>query len=113
MTWQKHFLKLLNHDLRTKEAPKHMIDAFYEGLKTQQNGYSPSFGLPELRDAIAYDESAIACDESAIACDESAAAGVKKATNETTIDHDKNGFYVLCADAGMYTINGHRRLSKW
>ena len=38
-------------------TPDHMIDAFYKGLKDQRNGYSPSYGLPELRDAIALDES--------------------------------------------------------
>ena len=38
-------------------TPEHMIDAFYTALKDQRNGYSPSYGLPELRDAIALDES--------------------------------------------------------
>jgi len=38
-------------------TPEHMIDAFSKGLKDQRNGYSPSYGLPELRDAIALDES--------------------------------------------------------
>ena len=38
-------------------TPDHMISAFNKGLKDQQNGYSPSNGLPELRDAIALDES--------------------------------------------------------
>ena len=38
-------------------TPVHMIDAFSEGLKNQRNGYSPSYGLPELREAIALDES--------------------------------------------------------
>ena len=38
-------------------TPNHMIEAFYKGLKEQQNGYSPSYGLPELREAISYDES--------------------------------------------------------
>jgi len=39
------------------QTPRHMIHAFYDGLKSQQNGYSPSYGLPELREAISYDES--------------------------------------------------------
>ena len=38
-------------------TPDHMIDAFCKGLKNQRNNYSPSYGLPELRDAIALDES--------------------------------------------------------
>jgi len=38
-------------------TPNHMIEAFYKGLKEQQNGYSPSYGLPELREAISYNES--------------------------------------------------------
>ena len=38
-------------------TPDHMIEAFYNSLKSQQNNYSPSYGLPELRDAIALDES--------------------------------------------------------
>jgi len=39
------------------KTPTHMIDAFSEGLRNQRNGYSPSYGLPELRQAIALDES--------------------------------------------------------
>ena len=39
------------------QTPDHMIDAFCRGLKDQRNGYSPSYGLPELRDSIALDES--------------------------------------------------------
>ena len=39
------------------KTPSHMIDAFSEGLKNQNNGYSPSYGLPELRQAIALEES--------------------------------------------------------
>ena len=38
------------------QTPDHMIDAFCRGLKDQRNGYSPSYGLPELRDSIALDE---------------------------------------------------------
>ena len=38
-------------------TPKHMIDAFQKALDNQENGYSPSYGLPELRTAIANDES--------------------------------------------------------
>ena len=38
-------------------TPTHMIDAFYKALKSQNNGYSPSYGLPQLREAIALDES--------------------------------------------------------
>lgn len=38
-------------------TPNHMIEAFYKGLIEQNNGYSPSYGLPELREAIAVDES--------------------------------------------------------
>lgn len=38
-------------------TPNHMIDAFCEGLRNQRNGYSPSYGLPEIRKAIALDES--------------------------------------------------------
>ena len=37
-------------------TPKHMIEAFQEALARQENGYSPSYGLPELRRAIAKDE---------------------------------------------------------
>ena len=38
-------------------TPNHMIDAFADALINQRNGYSPSYGLPELREAIAFDES--------------------------------------------------------
>ncbi len=38
-------------------TPDHMIDAFCEGLRNQNNGYSPSYGIQGLREAIALDES--------------------------------------------------------
>ena len=37
-------------------TPSHMIDAYVDALRTGKNGYSPSYGLPELRTAIAQDE---------------------------------------------------------
>ena len=37
-------------------TPKHMVDAYVNALQTGNNGYSPSYGLPELRAAIAHDE---------------------------------------------------------
>ena len=37
-------------------TPKHMVDAYVEGLESGNNGYSPSYGLPRLRKAIAADE---------------------------------------------------------
>ena len=37
-------------------TPAHMIDAYVDALRTGKNGYSPSYGLPELRTAIAQDE---------------------------------------------------------
>ncbi len=37
-------------------TPEHMIDAFSSALRGQNNGYSASYGLPELRNAIANDE---------------------------------------------------------
>ena len=37
-------------------TPKHMIEAYISALENGKNGYSPSYGLPELRDAIAKDE---------------------------------------------------------
>lgn len=37
-------------------TPKHMVDAYVKALKDGNNGYSPSYGLPELRSAIAQDE---------------------------------------------------------
>ena len=38
-------------------TPSHMIDAFCKALRNQRNGYAPSYGLPELREAISVDES--------------------------------------------------------
>ena len=38
-------------------TPIHMIDEFSNALRKQKNGYSPSYGIPELREAIALDES--------------------------------------------------------
>lgn len=37
-------------------TPKHMVDAYISALQNGRNGYSPSYGLPELRKAIAKDE---------------------------------------------------------
>ena len=37
-------------------TPSHMVDAFVKALNDGRNGYSPSYGLPELRTAIANDE---------------------------------------------------------
>ena len=37
-------------------TPKHMVDAYVEGLESGNNGYSPSYGLPRLRKAISADE---------------------------------------------------------
>ena len=37
-------------------TPNHMIDAYHKALTDQQNGYSPAYGISELRDAIAEDE---------------------------------------------------------
>ncbi|MEC8671039.1 MAG: aminotransferase class I/II-fold pyridoxal phosphate-dependent enzyme [Candidatus Thermoplasmatota archaeon] len=37
-------------------TPEHMVEAYVEGLETGNNGYSPSYGLPRLRKAIAADE---------------------------------------------------------
>ena len=39
------------------KTPSHMIKAFSEALRNQKNGYSHSYGLIELREAIAYEES--------------------------------------------------------
>ncbi len=39
-------------------TPKHMVEAFAKALNDGRNGYSPSYGLPELREAIANDERA-------------------------------------------------------
>ena len=38
-------------------TPPHMVEAFTQALQSGRNGYSPSYGLPELRTAIAKDES--------------------------------------------------------
>ena len=38
-------------------TPKHMVDAYVTALTSGDNGYSPSYGLPKLRNAIAVDES--------------------------------------------------------
>ena len=37
-------------------TPKHMVDAYVDALQNGNNGYSPSYGLPQLRAAIAQDE---------------------------------------------------------
>ncbi len=37
-------------------TPLHMVEAFSNALSEGRNGYSPSYGLPELRTAIAQDE---------------------------------------------------------
>jgi len=37
-------------------TPTHMVDAYMESLASGNNGYSPSYGLPMLRTAIAEDE---------------------------------------------------------
>ena len=37
-------------------TPEHMVDAYAQALRDGRNGYSPSYGLPELRSAIAEDE---------------------------------------------------------
>ncbi len=37
-------------------TPSHMVEAFVNALNDGRNGYSPSYGLPELRKAIARDE---------------------------------------------------------
>ena len=39
-------------------TPQHMVDAFKAALDRQDNGYGPSYGIPELRSAIASSESA-------------------------------------------------------
>ena len=36
-------------------TPTHMVDAYVEALRTGRNGYSPSYGLPVVREAIAKD----------------------------------------------------------
>ncbi len=37
-------------------TPEHMVEAYVKALQDGRNGYSPSYGLPELREAIAKDE---------------------------------------------------------
>ena len=37
-------------------TPDHMVEAFVKALRDGHNGYSPSYGLPQLRQAIANDE---------------------------------------------------------
>ena len=37
-------------------TPKHMVEAYVEALRDGHNGYSPSYGIPKLRSAIAHDE---------------------------------------------------------
>ena len=37
-------------------TPTHMVEAYRDGLASGNNGYSPSYGLPSLRSAIANDE---------------------------------------------------------
>ena len=39
-------------------TPKHMVEAYSEALLSGNNGYSPSYGIPGLRKAIADDETA-------------------------------------------------------
>ena len=37
-------------------TPKHMVDAYVDSLRSGNNGYSGSYGIPELREAISNDE---------------------------------------------------------
>lgn len=37
-------------------TPDHMVEAYVKALRDGHNGYSPSYGLPQLRQAIANDE---------------------------------------------------------
>ena len=37
-------------------TPPHMVEAFKGALENQRNGYGPSYGIEELRVAIANDE---------------------------------------------------------
>ena len=37
-------------------TPNHMIDAFKKALDNQDNGYSPSYGISDLRQAIGENE---------------------------------------------------------
>ena len=36
-------------------TPSHMVDAFKQALERQDNGYGPSYGIEDLREAIAKD----------------------------------------------------------
>ena len=49
-------------------TPQHMIGAYKNALDNQNNGYGPSYGIPELREAIAKSESKKGwdCDENDI-----------------------------------------------
>jgi alanine-synthesizing transaminase len=42
-------------------TPPHMISAFKDALDMQENGYGPSYGVPELRHAISISESSKGC----------------------------------------------------
>lgn len=37
-------------------TPPHMVNAYIDALRSGRNGYSPSYGIPALREAIAEDE---------------------------------------------------------
>jgi alanine-synthesizing transaminase len=37
-------------------TPPHMVNAYIDALQSGRNGYSPSYGIPALREAIAEDE---------------------------------------------------------
>ena len=37
-------------------TPQHMVDAYAEAVQNGMNGYSPSYGLPALREAVAKEE---------------------------------------------------------
>ncbi len=37
-------------------TPQHMVDAYSEAVQNGMNGYSPSYGLPALREAVAEEE---------------------------------------------------------
>ena len=39
-------------------TPTHMVSSFQDSLNNQENGYSHSYGISELRQAISDDESA-------------------------------------------------------
>ena len=38
-------------------TPDHMVKAYQKALNDQHNGYSPAYGIPELRESIAKNES--------------------------------------------------------